>query len=176
MQWLFKILFTIEKRVYIPYDDKFQRRLFGFLAERLFNIYIAHNKFRVKETLQLELKGVSTAASEENSRPKSIVTDDKLRDTLRQTLRFFGRKRPIFLGDKNYSPQVCRLFALNANDYEIVGEKGTISMKAIRERKRPDALHIFFVAPYEQVKQRLIQEGWHEGEDFVDGRKFLLLE
>ena len=46
--WLFDILFELEKNITIP-EDSFQRRIFGFLSERLFNLYILHNKFKVKE-------------------------------------------------------------------------------------------------------------------------------
>ena len=46
--WLFDILFELEKNITIP-EDNFQRRIFGFLSERLFNLYILHNKFKIKE-------------------------------------------------------------------------------------------------------------------------------
>ena len=46
-QWLFKILFEVEKRVKIsPYVD--QARLFGYLSERLLNVYVYCHHLRVK--------------------------------------------------------------------------------------------------------------------------------
>ena len=47
MNWLFTILFELEKRIQIP-DDPYQARIFGFLAERMFNIFIMHKQLRVK--------------------------------------------------------------------------------------------------------------------------------
>lgn len=47
-QWLFDILFEVEKRITIS-KDPFQKRVIGFLAERLFTLYILHNKFKIKE-------------------------------------------------------------------------------------------------------------------------------
>lgn len=47
-EWLFDILFELEKNIIIP-EDNFQRRVFGFLSERLFNLYIFHHKFKIKE-------------------------------------------------------------------------------------------------------------------------------
>lgn len=48
MDWVFDILFKVEKLIEIP-DDKQQARVFGFLAERLINIYIIGNELNVKE-------------------------------------------------------------------------------------------------------------------------------
>lgn len=46
-EWLFKILFETEKRVRLsPYD--YQRRVFGFMAERLLDVYCYHNQLRMK--------------------------------------------------------------------------------------------------------------------------------
>lgn len=47
MEWLFKILFEVEKRIEIP-DDNYQARVFGFLAERLLNVYI-YKRLKIKE-------------------------------------------------------------------------------------------------------------------------------
>ena len=46
-EWLFSLLFEVEKRVKLsPYD--YQRRVFGFMAERLIDVYCHYNKLKVK--------------------------------------------------------------------------------------------------------------------------------
>lgn len=42
--WIFPILFAIEKK--IPYQDydAYQKRVFGFMAERLFNVWLHHQR------------------------------------------------------------------------------------------------------------------------------------
>lgn len=46
-EWLFKVLFELEKRVKLSgYPD--QARLFGYLSERLINIYCIRNRLKVK--------------------------------------------------------------------------------------------------------------------------------
>jgi hypothetical protein len=45
--WLFTILFELEKRIIMP-DDTYQSRVFGFLSERLINLYIYHNQLKIK--------------------------------------------------------------------------------------------------------------------------------
>ncbi len=48
-KWLFDIIFEIENRIDIIKYDNYQKRIFGFLAERLQNLYVEHNKFKFKE-------------------------------------------------------------------------------------------------------------------------------
>lgn len=47
-KWLFSILFELEKRIEIP-TDPVQGRVFGYISERIINLYVYHNKFRIKE-------------------------------------------------------------------------------------------------------------------------------
>ncbi|WP_252237959.1 DUF4422 domain-containing protein [Clostridium sp. VAP51] len=48
-EWLFQILFEVEKRVEKVVKNNYQIRYIGFLAERLFTLYIFHNKLIVNE-------------------------------------------------------------------------------------------------------------------------------
>jgi hypothetical protein len=47
MHWLFSILELVEKRIVMP-DDSYQKRAFGFLGERLLNLFVHLNSLRVK--------------------------------------------------------------------------------------------------------------------------------
>lgn len=47
--WLFHILFKLEEKIDISNYDNYQKRVFGFLAERLFNVWIIKNNLRIKE-------------------------------------------------------------------------------------------------------------------------------
>lgn len=50
-QWLFDILFEVEARVDISDYDDYQKRIFGFLSERLMRIWLLNHNLRVYETL-----------------------------------------------------------------------------------------------------------------------------
>jgi len=55
--WLFGILFEVEKKVDISHYDTYQGRIFGFLAERMFNVWLLHHGLKVKEIKVVNLEG-----------------------------------------------------------------------------------------------------------------------
>lgn len=49
-KWLFAVLFNLEKKIDInKYEDSYQKRVFGFLSERLLQVWVYHNNLKVKE-------------------------------------------------------------------------------------------------------------------------------
>ena len=46
-EWLFNILFEVERRV-PPAADPVQGRIYGYMSERLINVFCAHHKLRVR--------------------------------------------------------------------------------------------------------------------------------
>lgn len=47
-EWLFPVLAEVEKHVDISRYDAYQRRIFGFMAERMLAVFCAHNHLKVK--------------------------------------------------------------------------------------------------------------------------------
>ncbi|MCI8485323.1 MAG: DUF4422 domain-containing protein [Lachnospiraceae bacterium] len=48
-QWLFDILLELENRVDISKYSVSEKRIFGYLSERLFNVWLRHNQYRICE-------------------------------------------------------------------------------------------------------------------------------
>lgn len=56
-EWLFAILFKLEKQIDISGYDNYQKRVFGFLSERLFNVWLVKNQLKVKERKVVAVEG-----------------------------------------------------------------------------------------------------------------------
>ncbi|PLR67924.1 DUF4422 domain-containing protein [Bacillus sp. UMB0893] len=61
-EWLFDILFELEKRIDISNYDNYQKRVFGFISERLFNVWLDYNEFSVKNLDLLPLEKTNQLA------------------------------------------------------------------------------------------------------------------
>lgn len=56
-QWLFNILSEVENSITIP-TDPYQARVFGFLAERLLNIYVRYLQSTNKKLQINDIKSI----------------------------------------------------------------------------------------------------------------------
>ena len=57
--WLFSILFELEKRIDITNYNQYEARVFGFIAERLFNVWLEKQRLNVKEVPIMNLEKVN---------------------------------------------------------------------------------------------------------------------
>lgn len=49
-EWLFKVLFNLENKINLDkYENDYQKRVYGFLSERLLCVWVKHNKLKVYE-------------------------------------------------------------------------------------------------------------------------------
>lgn len=55
-EWLFPILFEVEKCINISGYSPYQTRVFGFLSERLFNVWLDYHKFNSKAVRVIHLE------------------------------------------------------------------------------------------------------------------------
>lgn len=48
-EWIFSILFEVEKKVDISKYSAQESRIFGYMSERLLSVWLHHNKYKIKE-------------------------------------------------------------------------------------------------------------------------------
>ena len=110
---------------------------------------------------------------------ETTVPDNKLRERLlklsaRLLMPLFGKKTPIFLGEKKYLESACKLFELPRDDYKILeDENNNIDAERLISFSRRYAIHIFFTDAYAELKSFLEENNWQECVDFADGRGLL---
>ena len=170
MEWLFAILFRAEKYISIPLDDRYQRRVFGFLAERMLDIFIKHNNFTFAEKKKLELQFAENPAAE-YSRESFLPKD---RAYILNLLTRLSGKRILFCGDAK-TEEKLRITASDAPFFRIVSDDGKLNVGNLAQimLNTPNVAHILFIPHYGEVAKILVAHGLAENRDFFDGRKFL---
>ena len=107
--------------------------------------------------------------------PPELESMKMVKVALDEILPAFGRKPPIFLGEKKYSPLIQKIFNLRSKDYHTLeNEKGEIKTATLFDTLRRGAIHIFFTDVYKALRPLLEQWSLTEGKDYIDGRKILV--
>lgn len=67
--WLFDILFEVEKHLDISSYDTYNKRIYGFLSERLLTLYVWHNNLSIKE--------LKIGATEEKAETREYIAETR---------------------------------------------------------------------------------------------------
>lgn len=76
MSWLFLILDEVEKNININ-KDPYQARVFGFLSERLFNLFVYHKQLKKKEIPIVFIDEEKQGITYKKKRLRSMIKDLK---------------------------------------------------------------------------------------------------
>ncbi len=76
-KWLFTILFQAEKEIDITNYSNYNKRIYGFLAERLFNVWLLQNNLKIKEYYVNQLETNPLKVNISNNIKKILIRGDK---------------------------------------------------------------------------------------------------
>lgn len=89
--WLFPVLFELERRVDPACLDGYQKRLIGFAAERLLNVWVLHNNIAVSYCPVISFENAFTNTTDNNYNLRSVlrrgyywIVNNRLRKKLRR--------------------------------------------------------------------------------------------
>lgn len=127
-EWLFTILFEVEKHIDMTGYDDYDRRVFGFLAERLVMVWIRHNWLKPYET-QVGLMGVKAETREVIAKSAKLLQDGSFHEVT-SYLNEVNVKRPdLFFKDSDTEGDLAAIytFAEIMTAEERAGKKNLIS-------------------------------------------------
>ena len=117
-EWLFRILFKAENLVDISGYDKYQRRIWGFIAERLLGGYI--NYLRRTENPVVGELGVVFLQSKPAVIDRAVVLDNIRSQRAKQPTSKIDQAAVVFAIDDNYAPHCgAALLSLLSNNRHI---------------------------------------------------------
>lgn len=110
-KWLFDILFHVEKHIDMTGYDDYDKRVYGFLSERLVMVWVRHNRLKVYEA-NVGLVGVKSETVEALEESKKILlTGDA--DGVIAYLQEISAKRPdLFYLDSDTNKDLATIYAL----------------------------------------------------------------
>lgn len=116
-----------------------------------------------------------SAFEQQRERPEEDNLLQILKAGARNLLPFFGKRTPIFLGERRAQQTVQKLFGLQSEDYYVLeNERDEIETARLFEGLRQGAIHVFFTDAYNAMKPFLEQWGLREEIDFIDGRGLII--
>lgn len=91
--WLFDVLFYVEKQINTAKYSSYQKRVFGFLAERLFNVWIIHKGLSIKELNVIFIKDIDNGLEKENVEilDNKICNINFIKYNLKKMLKIFKK-------------------------------------------------------------------------------------
>lgn len=108
-EWLFTILFEVERNIDMTGYDDYNRRVFGFIAERMVLVWIRHNHLRPFET-RVGLMGEKSETREVIEQAGELLLKDDCKNVLKY-LEGVKEKRPdLFFKDSDTKGELGELY------------------------------------------------------------------
>ncbi len=112
-EWLFGILFEVEKNIDITTYDDYDRRIYGFIAERLLIVWIRHKRINVYECT-VGLMGEKSESRELVDRAVLLLEQGKAREAMMQMEDANKRRPDLFFKDADTTGELKRAYMITS--------------------------------------------------------------
>lgn len=111
--WLFEIFFEVEKHIDISAYDDYDKRVYGFIAERLLMVWLRHNRIKVYEC-KVGLLGEKSESKELAAKAIALLEEGKTEEAMAQ-MEDANRKRPdLFFKDADTTGELKRVYMITS--------------------------------------------------------------
>jgi len=127
-QWLFTILFEVEKHIDMAQYNEYDRRVFGFLAERLVMVWIRQNRLKPYEA-QVGLMGVKSETAEVITKSAKLLKDGSFKEVTAYLNEVNSNRPDLFFKDSDTEGDLAAIFTFAEimTAEEKAGKKNLIS-------------------------------------------------
>lgn len=110
-QWLFNILSYVEEHIDMTGYDDYDRRVFGFIAERLVMVWVLYKKLKVYEA-KVGLMGEKSETIEVLSGAKKIFSEVGYKETLKYLEEVRCKRPDLFFKDSDIKGELAGIYTV----------------------------------------------------------------
>lgn len=108
-EWLFTILFEVERNIDMTGYDDYDRRVFGFIAERMLLVWIRHNRLKVYES-KVGLMGEKSETREVIDHAGKLLSKGACDEVLEYLEGVNGKRPDLFFKDSDTRGELAEIY------------------------------------------------------------------
>jgi hypothetical protein len=110
-KWLFTVLFEVEKHINMTGYDDYDRRVYGFIAERLLLVWLRYRSLRVYEA-SVGLMSAKSETAEVIDRSAQILKTGNFKEVLSYLKEINLRRPDLFFKDSDTNGELAAIYTL----------------------------------------------------------------
>lgn len=108
-EWLFSILFYVEERTDMTGYDDYNRRVYGFIAERLMLVWVKYNQLKVCEA-EVGIVNEKSETHEAKLRSGKLLSEGRYNEVLKYLDELLVKRPDVFLNDSDINNELSYIY------------------------------------------------------------------